>query len=345
MARVAAILKITATAVWRERRSLLSVTTNNFFGTIAFFFFFGHFSNHTVGIIFYLLLGTLMLFPLSADPVQKIPPERLALWPLSRLEHWFIRVLAPWFNPITWLFCALVLWSAFDRDVKTAGISAVLMVAILMLISLVPPGGRSNVWRVVPRFPGTLGQLVRKDLRQILSTLDFWLAGFLSCAFLLYRLLAGDVPTEAKTVFSLLVVLALSSVAQTFFALDGLQGLIRYQVLPVRGWQVLVAKALAWLTIVLVLTAPLSSRVGLSAALAVLPFGCWATVSHRNSQRRWRFASCPTLWSSVAVVVALLSTGVAVFRISIWWAIPAVVASLISIVISGRHFDRHPSIR
>jgi hypothetical protein len=345
MARVAAILKITATALWRERRSLLSVTTNNFFCTIAFFFFFGIFTDYTVGIIFYLLLGALLLFPLSADPVQKIPPERLALWPLSGAEHWLLRVLAPWLNPITWLFCALVLWFAFDRGAKTASIFAGLIVTIGVLIPLVPQGGRSNLWRVVPRFPGILGQFIRKDLRQLLSTLDFWLAGFLSGAFLVYRLLARDVPPEAKTAFSLLVVLALSTATQTFFALDGFQGLVRYHLLPVRGWQVLVAKALAWLAVVLVLTATLSSRVGISAALAVLPFGCWAAVSHRKLQRRWRFAGCPTAWSSVALVLALLSTGVAVFRISIWWAIPAAVASVISIGISGRRFDRQPAIR
>jgi hypothetical protein len=345
MARVAAVLKMTATALWRERRSLLSVTTNNFFGTIAFFFFFGIFADYTVGIIFYMLVGVLLLFPLSADPVQKIPPERLALWPLSGAEHWLLRVLAPWLNPITWLFCALVLWSAFDRDAKTVGISAAVMVAILLLIPLVPQGGRSNLWRGVPRFPSVFGQLIRKDLRQLLSMLDFWLAALLSGAFLQYRLLAHDVPPEAETALSLLVVLALSTATQTLFALDGFQGLVRYHLLPVRGWQVLVAKAVAWLAVVLVLTATLSWRVGVSAALAALPFGCWSSVSHPRLQHRWRFAGSPAGWSSVGLVLAVLSTGVGVFRISAWWAIPAAVASLVSIGISGRRFDRQPAIR
>ena len=321
------------------------MNTNNFFGTIAFFFFFGIFVDYTVGIIFYLLVGALLLFPLSADPVQKIPPERLALWPLSGVEHWQLRVLAPWLNPITWLFCVLVLWSAWNRDVKTVGISTAMMVSVLSLIPLVPQAGRSGLWRVVPRFPSIFGQLIRKDLRQLLSMLDFWLAALLSGAFLSHRLLAHYVPPEAKAALSLLVVVALSTATQTFFALDGVQGLVRYHLLPVHGWQVLAAKAVAWLAVVLVLTAPLSWRVGISAALAAVPFGCYSSVSQPRFQHRWRFAGSPTIWSSVGLVLAVLSTGVAVFRVGGWWVIPAGVASILSIGIFGERFDREPAIR
>jgi hypothetical protein len=215
----------------------------------------------------------------------------------------------------------------------------------VLLIPLVPSGGRSNLWRGVPPFPGILGQLIRKDLRQLLSTLDFWLAALLSAAFLQYRFLAHDVPQEAETVASLLVVLALSTATQNFFALDGFQGLLRYHLLPVRGWQVLVAKTASWLAVVLVLTLPLSWRVGFSAALAAVPFGCWSSVSHPRLQHRWRFAGSPEAWSSVGLVLAVLSTGIAVFRIGAYWALPAVLASLVSIGISGRRFDRRPAIR
>jgi hypothetical protein len=345
MARVAAVLKMTAIALWRKRRSLLSVMSNNFFGTIAFLFFFGAFVDYTVGIIFYVPVGLLLLFPLSADPLQIIPPERLALWPLSRAEDWLLRVLAPWLNPITWLFCVLVLWSAFRRDAKTAAISAGLMIVIVLLVPLVPTSGRNNLWRRVPRFPGIFGQLIRKNMRQLLSMLDFWLAALLSIAFLLYRLLGHNVAPEARTAFSLLVVLALSTASQTFFALDGFQGLVRYHLLPVSGWQVLVAKAAAWMMVVLVLTTPLSLPVGLSAAFAAIPIGCWSSVSHPRLQHRWRFAASPAVMSSVALVLFVLSTGVAVFRISVGWAVPALLASLLSIAISGKRFDGQPIFR
>jgi hypothetical protein len=49
--------------------------------------------------------------------------------------------------------------------------------------------------------------------------------------------------------------------------------------------------------------------------------------------------------SSVALVLFVLSTGVAVFRISVGWAVPALLASLLSIAISGKRFDGQPIFR
>ena len=44
------------------------------------------------------------------------------------------------------------------------------------------------MWRRVPPIPGPLGQLIRKNLREILSTLDFYCAAILSLSVLLWRL-------------------------------------------------------------------------------------------------------------------------------------------------------------
>jgi hypothetical protein len=341
VARVARVLNATALALWRQRESLLSVTTNNFFLAIGFFFLFGIFVHYTVGIIFYLLLGTVLLFPLSADPIQKIPFERLAVWPLRRTEHFLLRMSAPWLNPITWLLAIVIVWSALGRKPEAAGISAVALVLVPFLGTAVPQRGRSRIWLLVPRMPGLLGELIRKDLRQLLATLDVWLAAVLASIFLLYRLFAHEVSTEAQTIFALLIVVALSTASQTLFALDGPQGIVRYHVLPVRGWQVLAAKAASWLGLVLLLTAPVSLLVGISAALGALPFGFWTSVNHRSSQRRWRFTASPTPWVGIASVVATLCTGVAVYRISLLWAIPAVVAGLVSLGFSGWRFDRN----
>jgi hypothetical protein len=334
MARLAAVLKATASALWRERRSALSVAANNFFVTVVFFF-----REYTVGVLFYLLLAAVLLFPLSSDPIHRIPRERLQLWPLSESERWLLRVLAPWLNPITWLMAALLLWAGFDRDIKTGALAAVLLLAIALLAPFAPQGGRSSVWKAVPRFPTVIGQFVRKDIRQMLSTLDFWLAAFLSGAFSIYRLLGRDVPAEAATMFSLLVVLALSTVTQTLFALDGNHGRTRYHLMPLAGSQVIAAKATAWLCVLAVLTAPLSLPVGVAAGLVTLAFGCFASVKDGRSRRRWRFASSPAPWNSVGLVIALLVVGVAVFRESRWWmALPA-VAAVVAVGLSGRRFD------
>ena len=43
----------------------------------------------------YLIMGLVVLFPLSTDPLRKIPPSRLALWPLDRRDHWILRLASP----------------------------------------------------------------------------------------------------------------------------------------------------------------------------------------------------------------------------------------------------------
>ena len=56
------------------------------------------------------------------------------------------------------------------------------------LLSHVPAPGHLTMWRSVPGFPGPLNQLVRKNLREILSTLDFYCALLLSLAVLGWRI-------------------------------------------------------------------------------------------------------------------------------------------------------------
>ena len=46
------------------------------------------------------------------------------------------------------------------------------------------------MWRRVPRLPGPLNQLVRKNLREILSTLDFYCAADSLFSVLAWRLSA-----------------------------------------------------------------------------------------------------------------------------------------------------------
>lgn len=341
MARVRAVLKAVGLALWRERRSLLSVTMNNFFLTIGFFFFFGNFVDYTTGIVFYSLLGAVLLFPLSAHPLEKIPPERLALWPLRPAERYLLAVLAPWLNPTTWLLAALIIWSAVNRDMRIAGISAAVMITIPMLSPALPQRGRRRVWRMVPRMPGALGELIRNNLRQLLATLDFWLAALLAAIFLLYRAFTADVPSEAQAIFSLLIVLALSTIAQTFFALDGPHGMVRYRLLPITGSQALTAKAAAWLAFALLLTIPASILVGFSAALGTLPLAFWTSVRHPARQRRWRFSSTPAVWNSIGVVLTILGSGVVAYRLSAWWTIPPAIASLLSLWLSGRAFEQN----
>jgi hypothetical protein len=105
MARPVAILKALGTAYRRDWTALQSLTGNNFFLLTLFLL-------QQAGVFVYLIMGLVLLFPLSTDPLRKIPPSRLALWPLTRREHWILRVASPWINPITWILAGGAIWTA-----------------------------------------------------------------------------------------------------------------------------------------------------------------------------------------------------------------------------------------
>ena len=116
MARVAAILNALYRAFRRDWKSFGSLGVNNFLPITVYFL-------QRAGAFLYLIVGLVLVFPMSADPMRKIPASRLALWPLDRRERWLLRVLSPWINPVTWLVVALAVWAISGR--VTLGLWAV----------------------------------------------------------------------------------------------------------------------------------------------------------------------------------------------------------------------------
>jgi hypothetical protein len=324
MVRVLAVLKALSRAVWRGQGSFLSIGTNNFFIFTAYLF-------RQQGVFLYLIIALLMLFPLSADPLRKVPPERLALWPLNRREWWILRVLSPWINPMMWLLAAASVWAIRHRVTwQLLGIVAA-MFAVGFVLSDVGGGAWDTLARRIPAFPGTLGELIRKNLRQQLSTLDFWCALTLSIASTIYRLVDRNSPPEAFLLMALLVMLALSSYAQCLFGLDGPGGMTRYRLLPLPGWQILLAKDAAFLLAAVVLTLPLSPFAGLAAALAVLAVGHEQSVQHLRPQVRWRFSSGASLGNGVVQVFAMSIAANGVVRTSLLLLIPCAALYALSV--------------
>jgi len=306
MARPLAILRALALAYRRDWTAFQSLAGNNFFLITAFLL-------RQAGIFVYLIMGLVVLFPLSTDPLRKIPPSRLALWPLGRRERWILRLASPWINPLTWGIAALALWGA-GRALSTGlwAMIAGLFAGVFLLTALPLPGG-SAMWRRVPQFPGPLNQLVRKNLREILSTLDYYCAMLLSGAVLGYRVFGPALPPEALMAMTVLVVGAMSSYAQCLFGLDGEGGLSRCRLLPVRGWQLLLAKDAAFLAAVIPLTLPLAVLPGIGAALVALAVGHSPSVERPRPQTRWRFSSGGALGNGLIQLIALAMTASGIF--------------------------------
>jgi hypothetical protein len=233
------------------------------------------------------LAAAVLFFPMSADPLRKIPPVRLALWPLGPGERGLLRLLAMGFNPMPWALAALALRKSLALDLWAliSGIFALAFVA-----STLPAGSWLIPFRMVPHFPGALDQLIRKNLRQTVCTLDFYCALLIGTAGLASRC-AGVLPRQAFLPLTMLIVLALSTSAANLFGLEKDAGMTRYRLLPIPGWQVLAAKDAAFLIVTFVLTLPLSPIGGLAAGVTGLACGHFASVNRRHADVRWRFST------------------------------------------------------
>jgi hypothetical protein len=334
MARTAAILRALGRALRRDQKSIAAVVGNNFFIVTVLVL-------QEAGAFLYLVLGLILLFTLSTDPLQKVPVSRLGLWPLERRERWILRASSPWVNPVTWLIGGAAVWVA--RGKVTVGLWGLCagLVAASFVLSALPIAPRGGLWRRMPRFPEPLNHLIRKNLREMLSTLDFYVALLLSLAALAYRVWGPRLPEEALMPLTLLVVVALSSYAQCLFGLDGESGLERYRLLPVGGWQVLLAKDAAFLVLAVVVALPLAPLAGFGAALVALAVGHHATVKHQREQVRWRFSAGAPVVEGL-VQCALIATAGSSVGHSAWMMAPCVAAWAGSVWWYGRLWDRLP---
>jgi hypothetical protein len=290
------------------------------------------------GVFIYLIIGVVLLFPLSTHPLRKIPASRLELWPLDRRERWLLRLASPWVNPVTWAIAGLAVWAA--RGAVTVGLWALIAgtIAAAFLLSDLPIPGTRVVWRLVPALPGPLGQLIRKNIREMLSTLDFYCALILSLATLAWRV-AGRLPSEALMPVSVLVVLAFSSYAQSLFGLDGRGGLARYRLLPLRGWQILAAKDAAFLLVLIPLTLPLAPLAALGAAFVALATGRAESIDHLRVQTRWRFSTGGSIAAGLVQAALMAAAASAIIFSSVLFLIPCAAAWIASTRIYGGRLE------
>ena len=283
MARLAAILRALGRATRRDQNSVFSFTGNSFFFVTILVM-------QDAGLFVYLLVALVAIIPLSTDPSQRIPASRLGSWPLSPAERWILRVASPWINPMTWFLVGLAV--AVGAGTVTIGlwlfVAAIIMGGVV--VSSIPKSFEHTILRCVPGFPGILNQLVRKDLRQILSTLDVYLAALLSGVIALLRLCGIEISAHGLMILTALVVLALSGYTQALFGRDVPCGLSRYRLLTLRGWQSLASKDLSVLFVCLPLLVPLRPVPGLGAILVALAIGHRSSVRAQAMQSPWRFS-------------------------------------------------------
>jgi hypothetical protein len=330
-ARVRAILKWLARAAKRKSHTFRFTGNNIHYTAIALLFML----DPAIAGILLVLMGVIVLLPMSSDPLRAVPPSRGSLWPLEAGDRRLLRFLSPFLNPMTWLVLGLAIWKRVSWGLVAfaAGI-----VATGFFLSARSPG-RGTFWRLLPRFPSPLNQMIRKNLREMLSTLDFVTAALIALAAAGWRA-AGMLPKEALFPFTFVAMLAISTCALSLFGLDGAAGMRRYSLLPVRGWQVLLAKDIAYIAISLVVALPLYIPSALASALIALAVGHRASIRYIAPQLRWRFQTGPSFGDAIVQIVTMTMAGAAVAYSNALYLAPCVAVWGLSVWWFGREFDR-----
>ena len=321
------IVRYLSRAARRDLASFRSLQVNNLFLFVALLIY-GAFESGLAprsAYPFLLLLGLLMLFPLSSDPLDRAPAVRLAVWPLTRRERLALRTASLALSPVLWLTVLLLL--------VTVPVQALMFLALAVAIHAAVEFGKApSRVVIVPRWAGGF---VQNSVRQILSLLDVYVALLLSAGGTAYRFFHPHPDPQAFPILAMLVALALSTWTQSLFGLDSASSMTRYRVMPLRGVRILWAKDIALLGILVMLVLPLDLRAGLTFGLAALAVGHIPSVLLNLPQTRWRFAGGRLIFGVVQVLIAtaLANGGFLAIAAAGW---------LLSLYLCGRWWDRHP---
>jgi hypothetical protein len=213
------------------------------------------------------------------------------------------------------------------------------IVATGFLTSARASGGGVSLWRWLPNLPIPLNHLIRKNLREMLSTLDFFCGALIAVAALGWRA-AGLLPPAAFFPLTIVAMLAISTCALTLFGLDGAAGMKRYRMMPLRGWQILLAKDAAFLAIAVVLALPLSIPGAIGSAFIALAVGHSVSIKNPRPQLRWRFQTGPSFGDALGQIIPMVMAGAAIVYSGLWVLPICVAAWAGSLWYFGRVIDR-----
>ncbi|MBM3782747.1 MAG: hypothetical protein FJW30_00220 [Acidobacteria bacterium] len=299
---VIAVLRAIWVAASREVKGYASITGQNFSLFLLLLF-----QQPESGYFLALLLAAVVLFPMATDPLAKAPPERRLLWPLAGAEWSLIRAAAWLASPFVWLGALGLYWSGWQG---AAG-----MLGALAGVALLSRAGRAAgrvgggaLLRQIPRPPGAMGAIVRLHWRTTARTMDLYFALALAATAGAYGFLGPPLDANARPMLAAMVTLALSTQTQLMLSIDG-AGADRYSLFPIRGWRVLLAKDLAFLALVLLLTLPLDAAAGAATGLAALVTGRYRSVTTWIPQKAWRFTSGVLMPDGVVQAIAIFAVG------------------------------------
>jgi hypothetical protein len=182
----------------------------------------------------------------------------------------------------------------------------------------------------ISRMPLEVSGIAQETWREMLGTLDFWTALLIAVSGALYRLFGRAPEPEALLILSLFVGIAMSTIGQRMLRLDQGRALLRYRLLPIAGWKLLVTQDMTFLIPLAVMVSLLSLRTGVAFGLVAIAVGRYPSLRQRANQRRWRFVGGDPRFGVAQVLLGGLA-GIGAARTGLWVLAVAFAIYLVSI--------------
>lgn len=297
---VLAILRALAATVRRDLGAHTLIRTNNFFLFVALLIWGALMSGAepVSSYPFLALLALLLFFPISSDPLEKIPDVRLAIWPIGAAGRLALRLASLALSPIVWVTIGLLIWVGRSMIWSSGALLAAAVIRAKM-----PARVRGfAIERAVPLLPGDFGGLVSHNLREMVTVLDTWLALAIAGIGTAWRVTGDNPDPAAWPILSILVGIALSTWAQSASGLDS----TRYRLMPIYAWGIVLARDVAYLAVQVILTAGLNPLAGLTFGMTALAVGRYPALHASLPQQRWRFASGQALVGAAQMILGTL---------------------------------------
>src|SRR5579863_1107967 len=181
---VIGLLKALGRVSWREVRSFGSIGGQNFFLFVGFVAL-----QPESAVFFALILGVVLLFPLSSDPMQKVPGDRRVMWPLLGWEWAAVRMWSLALSPIVWVAIFLLLRGGWRVGALAIGCGAGAqgLAYFGKRLSGTSSWELASGFRWPPAPPGAMGAIMRLQWREMLRTLDPYVALVLMLSTEVYR--------------------------------------------------------------------------------------------------------------------------------------------------------------
>jgi hypothetical protein len=317
----------------KELSSSSSVRFNNFLFCILFILSAGGGgpkAQFRSTFFFQLVLLVPLLVTFSVDTQNRLPPERVATWPLTGTQRLLLSSVSFVLNPVfIVLFVGYLFWMGLAAGVFFVLLALVVHAAVYAAGHF-PFEVRTLAGLSLSNTPLKLGGIVQETWRELQGTLDFWTALLIAISGTLYRLFGRAPEPEAFPMLSLFVGLAMSTIAQRMLRLDEGRALLRYRLLPIAGWKLLVTLDMTFLIPLAVMVSLLSLRTGMAFGLVALAVGRYPSLKQRANQRRWRFVGGDPRFGVAQVLLGGFA-GIGAARAGLWVLAVAFAIYLVSI--------------